>query len=394
MQGIAVLGSTGSIGESTLDVIGRHPDRFRVEVLTAHHNVEALAAQCARFRPAHAVIADASRLGALRDALATRAPDTEAHGGAAALAEVVCAPGVDQVMAAIVGAAGLLPTLAAARAGRRVLLANKEALVVAGDLFLQAVRDGDAELVPIDSEHNAVFQCLPAPGRRPAAPATVRRIQLTASGGPFLDRPLATLAAVTPAEACAHPRWEMGRKISVDSATMMNKGLEVIEASYLFGLPLERIDVLVHRESIVHSLVEYVDGSTLAQLGQPDMRTPIAQAMAAPDRIDAGVAPLDLAAVGRLHFEPIERERFPCLQLAREAFIAGHGAVVCLNAANEVAVQGFLEGRIRYTDIPVLIMDVLEQVACTTQRLSLDDLLAQDADARRLALDSMARRAA
>ncbi len=394
MQGIAILGSTGSIGESTLDVIGRHPDRFRVQALTAHRNVERLLAQCAQHRPAHAVIADDALLRVLQEGLQRVAPGTQAHAGADALADVVTAPGVDQVMAAIVGAAGLLPTLAAARHGRRLLLANKEALVIAGDLFLQALREGDAELLPIDSEHNAVFQCLPSPGARPAAPATVRRIQLTASGGPFLERPLDTLAAVTPAEACAHPRWEMGRKISVDSATMMNKGLEVIEAAYLFDLPLDSIDVLVHRESIVHSLVQYVDGSTLAQLGQPDMRTPIAQALAAPERIESGVAPLDLAAIGALHFEPIEAQRFPCLQLARDAYAEGHAAVVSLNAANEIAVQAFLDGQLPYTGIPAVIAHVMEQVRMPAGSLALEELLALDAEARRLARLQMGRCAA
>ncbi len=394
MQGVAILGSTGSIGVSTLDVIARHPDRFRATVLTAHRNTEKLLEQCAQFQPAHAVIADESLYATFRDELSRVAPGTQAHGGAAALEAVVALDGVDQVMAAIVGAVGLLPTLAAARAGRRVLLANKEALVIAGALFLDAVQAGGAELVPIDSEHNAVFQCLPDNEKRPSAAAAVQRIVLTASGGPFLDTPLEQLATVTPDAACAHPRWVMGRKISVDSATMMNKGLEVIEAAYLFGLPVAQIDVLVHRESIVHSLVEYLDGSTLAQLGQPDMRTPIAQAMAWPQRIASGVRSLDLVEIASLHFEALDPQRFPCLGLARAAFAAGHAAVVRLNAANEVAVQGFLDGRIRYTDIPSLIEEVMAGADTGERCDSLHRLMELDQEARRVAAQRMGRLAA
>jgi 1-deoxy-D-xylulose-5-phosphate reductoisomerase len=310
-QGIAILGSTGSVGENTLDVIARHPDRFRVVALGAHRNVEKLAAQAVRFSAPYVALADAASAGKLESELRARGASTRVIAGASALEDIAQLPEVDSVMAAIVGAAGLRSTLAAARAGKRLLLANKESLVMAGPLLMQLVRSAGATLLPIDSEHNAVFQCLPRDAVAGMPPPGVKRILLTASGGPFLDTDGARLAQVTPAEACAHPNWVMGRKISVDSATLMNKGLEFIEACLLFGVPPERVEVLIHRESIVHSLVEYVDGSVLAQLGAPDMRTPIAYALAWPERVTSGVQSLDLVKVGNLRFEAPDLRRFP-----------------------------------------------------------------------------------
>lgn len=378
--GITLLGATGSIGRSTLDVIARHPTRYHVVALTAQRDVAGMTALCAQHQPAYAVMADPDAAERLRRALNDAAPEVNVLAGTNALEYVVTLPTTHTVMAAIVGAAGLLPTLAAARAGKRILLANKEALVMSGALFMEAVRTGGAELLPVDSEHNAIFQCLPHSTPR----AAVRRILLTASGGPFRCTPLAELASVTPQQAVAHPNWSMGRKISVDSATMMNKGLEVIEAHWLFALPAERIEVVIHSQSVVHSLVEYVDGSILAQLGSPDMRTPIASALAWPERISSGVTSPDLCALGRLDFEAPDLQRFPCLGLAYAALRAGGTAPTLLNAANEVAVAAFLAGHISFTEIAVLIERTLEHISPQPQA-DLDTVLAQDAQARHYA---------
>jgi 1-deoxy-D-xylulose-5-phosphate reductoisomerase len=358
---VAVLGSTGSIGVSTLDVLARHPERFSVAVLAAATNDARLLAQCLSHRPRVAVLQSPEAATRLEAGLRAAGCATEVRVGAAALEDCVAGPDVDAVMAAIVGAAGLPSTLAAARAGKRVLLANKESLVVAGPLLLEAARAGGASLIPIDSEHNAIFQCMP-PGLETGRPGRgVQRVLLTASGGPFLRTPAADLERVTPAQACAHPRWNMGRKISVDSATLMNKGLELIEACLLFGMEPGRVEVVVHPQSIVHSMVEYVDGSILAQLGNPDMRTPIAHALGWPERIVSGVQSLDLVAAARLDFEAPDVDRFPALRLAREAAEAGGTAAAALNAANEVAVAAFLEGRLGFPGIPRLIEAVLER---------------------------------
>jgi 1-deoxy-D-xylulose-5-phosphate reductoisomerase len=386
MQSLTVLGATGSIGASTLDVVARHPDRYRVFALSGHQRIDELAALCARHRPRFAAVAEPAGAQRLRARLRVLGVDCEVLEGVDGLGAVAAHDEVDAVMAAIVGAAGLEPTLAAARRGKRVLLANKEALVMAGAVFTAACRAGGAEVLPIDSEHNAVFQCLPAAGGVVglAAPG-VRRILLTASGGPFRSRALDEMHSVTPQQACAHPNWSMGRKISVDSATMMNKGLELIEAHLLFGLPEERIDVVVHPQSVIHSMVEYLDGSVLAQLGNPDMRTPIAHALAYPQRIDSGVGALDLPALGRLDFEPPDPLRFPCLRLAREALRAGGGAPCVLNAANEAAVSAFLAGAIRFTDIAVVNERVLETLGDRPSPTDVAGVLALDAEARSLA---------
>ncbi len=381
-RGICLLGATGSVGASTLDVIERHPDRFRLVAATACSNVEALAAICRRHRPALAVMARSERAGELRALLRDQAPETRVLSGTEGLVAAATDEGADAVMAAIVGAAGLEPTMAAARAGKRVLLANKEALVMAGPVFMAAVREGGATLLPIDSEHNAVFQCLAAGG------AGVERIVLTASGGPFLRRPIGDLEHVGPDEACAHPTWNMGRKISVDSATLMNKGLELIEAHWLFGAEPETLEVVIHPQSIVHSLVHYADGSVLAQMANPDMRVPIAHGLAHPGRVSAGVAPLDLPALGRLEFEVPDTTRFPCLGLARRAMEAGGGMPAVLNAANEEAVTAFLEGHLGFTRIPA----VLESVLSRADASSADDLvqvMAADAEGRRLARETI-----
>ena len=384
IQTLTVLGATGSIGQSTLDVVARHPERFRVYALTGRSRLELLAAQCARFAAQFAVVADDAAAAQLRARLQTEGAGTEVLVGAEHLSAVSQAPEVDVVMAAIVGGAGLRPTLAAARAGKRVLLANKEALVMAGSLFMDAVSQGGAELLPIDSEHNAVFQSLPSGfGRAPEA-AGVSRVLLTASGGPFLDRDVSTLADVTPEEACAHPNWSMGRKISVDSATMMNKGLEVIEAHWLFGATAAQIDIVVHRQSVIHSMVEYVDGSVIAQLGNPDMRTPIAHALAYPARIASGVAPLDLCRIGRLDFEAPDLERFPCLALAYSALRASAGMPAVLNAANEVAVDAFLDGRISYLAIARTI-EMIMSAMVGAGSASLEEIETVDSEARRRA---------
>lgn len=381
---ITVLGATGSIGVSTLDVVARHPERYGVFALTAHRQVDKLFEQCVRHRPAYAVldrVEDAQRLQALLDGAACC---TEVLAGADSLVAVASAPEVDMVMAAIVGAAGLVPTLAAARCGKRVLLANKEALVMSGALFMREVAANGAVLLPIDSEHNAIFQALPAGFRQGVDGTAVTRILLTASGGPFRCKPVEELAAVTPDMACAHPNWVMGRKISVDSATMMNKGLEVIEAHWLFGAPADRIEVVIHPESVIHSMVAYVDGSVLAQLGNPDMRTPIAHALAYPERIDAGVKPLDLFAVGQLNFERPDFKRFPCLALAYQALETGGTAPAVLNAANEVAVASFLDGGLRFDRIADVIAATLNAIEARSVD-SLDVVLDADRQARILA---------
>jgi len=384
MMRIAVLGSTGSIGVSTLDVLGRHPERFAVDVLAAASNDSRLLEQCLRHRPRVAVLQSSDAAARLERGLRAAGASTEVRMGAAALEECAASANVDAVMAAIVGAAGLPSTLAAAGAGKRVLLANKESLVVAGPLLVEAARLGGASLIPIDSEHNAIFQCLP-PGHETGRPGGgVRRVVLTASGGPFLRTPAGDMARVTPEQACAHPRWIMGRKISVDSATLMNKGLELIEACLLFGMEPARVEVVVHPQSIVHSMVEYVDGSILAQLGNPDMRTPIAHALGWPERIASGVQSLDLVATARLDFEAPDLLRFPALGLARAAAEAGGTAPAALNAANEVAVAAFLDGRLGFLGIPRLIEAVLERHQ-NRAALALAAVLEADAWARDLA---------
>ena len=383
MQHLTILGCTGSIGVSTLDVVRRHPDRYRVFALCAHSQVDKLFEQCLEFRPVFAVLRDAVLAQDLANRCRSAGLPTEVRHGVEALIELSAAPEVDAVMAAIVGAAGLEPTLAAARAGKKILLANKEALVMAGELFMHAVRESGAVLLPVDSEHNAIFQSLPVDFSRGLSECGVRRILLTASGGPFRLTPLAELAAVTPEAACAHPNWVMGRKISVDSATMMNKGLEVIEAHWLFACPPEQIQVVVHPQSVIHSMVEYADGSILAQLGNPDMRTPIAHALAYPERISAGVEPLDLFKIARLDFAPPDFERFPCLRIAYDALAKGGTAPAILNAANEVAVQAFLDLRLPFLGIPQLLRATLAACPAGSEG-SLADVLKADADARRV----------
>lgn len=359
---LTILGATGSIGKSTLDVVARHPERYQLFALTAQQRVDELAALCIRFSPRYAVVVSVEDAARLQAVLIDAGSATAVLHGADALRDVAADGEVDVVMAAIVGAAGLLPTLAAVRAGKRVLLANKEALVMSGALFMQAVADSGATLLPIDSEHNAIFQCLPGTFRCGSEDHGVERLLLTASGGPFRNWTLEQMQAATPAQAVNHPKWSMGRKISVDSATLMNKGLELIEACWLFGTTEARVQVVIHPESIVHSMVQYVDGSTLAQLGNPDMRTPIALGLAWPERIPAGVSPLDLFATARLNFEAPDEARFPCLRLARAAMRAGGTAPAVLNAANEVAVEAFLDERLRFTDIPALVERTLTEL--------------------------------
>jgi 1-deoxy-D-xylulose-5-phosphate reductoisomerase len=382
MHGVAILGSTGSIGRSTLDVIGRHGGRFRAVALAANSSVDEMFDQCARYRPELAAMLDPAAAARLRERIADARLGVRVVSGAQGLVEVATIDSADSVMAAIVGAAGLVPTLEAARLGRRLLLANKEALVMAGPVFMQAVRAHGATLLPIDSEHNAVFQSLPRGYAGDLDGAGVRRILLTASGGPFRSLPLERFAAVTPEQAVAHPNWVMGRKISVDSATMMNKGLEVIEAHWLFGAPADRIEVVIHPQSVIHSMVEYVDGSVIAQLGNPDMRTPIAHALAYPVRVEAGVTPLDLARTGSLSFEAPDERRFPCLRLAYQALERGGAAIPALNAANEVAVERFLAGALRFDRIAPAIERVLERTPDAPLR-DLDDVIDADRRARR-----------
>ena len=381
MKGVCVLGSTGSIGRSTLAVLGLHPERFRVHSLAARRDVDGLYAQCMKHAPRMAVLEEPEAAADLAARLRAAGSGVRVEAGAEAIVALAADPDAPIVMAAIAGAAGLRSTLAAAAAGKRLLLANKESAVTAGPLLMRAVLSGGAELVPIDSEHNAIFQCLPPGARCGTRPAGVRRLLLTASGGPFLDWPAEAIARATPEQACAHPRWSMGRKISVDSASLMNKGLELIEASVLFGMPAGDVDVLVHPQSIVHSLVEYLDGSTLAQLGAPDMRTPIAQALAWPERVAAGVEFLDLVRAGTLEFRAPDRLRFPCLGLAEAAARAGGAACTILNAADEVAVQAFLDKQLNFGDIPAVIEAVMAQQS-GGQLSDLDDVAAVDREAR------------
>jgi 1-deoxy-D-xylulose-5-phosphate reductoisomerase len=396
MKRLAILGSTGSVGGNTLDVVARHPQRFEVVALAAGRNDAALLAQCVAHRPRHAVLVDEDAAERLRIEVARLGLPTVVSCGAEALERIASLAEVDAVMAAIVGAAGLPATLAAARAGKDVLLANKEALVMSGPLFMAAMAEGGGRLLPIDSEHSAIFQSLPRdfacgrPGELERA--GVRKLILTASGGPFRTTPVERLARVTPQQACAHPNWVMGRKISVDSATMMNKGLEVIEAHWLFGAPLERIQVVIHPQSAIHSMVEYADGSVIAQLGAPDMRTPIACALAWPERIEAGVAPIDFTSFGSLEFDRVDPQRFPCMRLAAEAIRRGGTAPAVLNAANEIAVEAFLAERLPFTGIPEVIESVLGESSIEPLK-SLDQVYAVDIEARGLAARFVARHA-
>lgn len=390
MQSVCILGSTGSIGANTLDVVSRHPERFQVVALTAHSRMEELYAQCMRWRPRFAAVSRPDQASALQRRLRDAGSSTEVLHGPQALCELAAHPGVDTVMAAIVGAAGLPPCLAAARAGKRVLLANKEALVVGGALFMRAVSEGGATLLPIDSEHSAIFQCLPE--QRSQWHARIDHIVLTASGGPFLQRDPATLHAVTPDEACAHPNWVMGRKISVDSATMMNKALEIIEARWLFDLPPERLRVIIHPQSIVHSMVVCRDHSVLAQLGTPDMRVPIAYGLSFPDRMESGATALDFARLAELTFQAPDHDRYPGLQLAWDTLQAAPGSTAVLNAANEEAVAAFLAGTIRFDQIHSVNAGTLESVSIAAgEAASVDALLALDARARRQALQQVKR---
>ena len=387
MRRIAVLGATGSIGESTLDVIARHPDRYQAAVLSANKSVEDMATLCRSHRPQYAVMGDEAAADALKAALED-VPEVTVAAGAAVLDELVSAPDIDTVVAGIVGFAGLRPTLSAARSGKTILLANKEALVSAGGLFMEAVKQGDATLLPVDSEHNAMHQCLPIdPSGRPEM-SNVEKIVLTASGGPFRGRSRQSLDEVTPEEACAHPNWSMGQKISVDSATLANKGLELAEACWLFDRTPDEIDIVVHPQSIVHSMIRYRDGSVLAQLGQPDMRTPIAYCLAWPDRVDAGVEPLDLVTAGRLDFEAPDLDAFPCLALAQQA-ITRPGGMCVFSAANEIAVAAFLAGTVRFTDIDRVIESTLADVNLSEPQ-SLDAVQALDEVARNVASSRVA----
>ncbi len=381
MQSLTILGATGSIGVSTLDVVARYPDRYRIFALTGQTRIDVLAEQCAQFHPEVAVVVEADAAARLQQLIRDRGLKTNVVYGEQALCEVASAEACDTVMAAIVGAAGLGPSLAAARAGKKLLLANKEALVISGQLFMDAVAASGSTLLPIDSEHNAIFQCLPIGYQRVPTQHGIRKILLTASGGPFLDRELSSFDSITPEQAVAHPNWSMGRKISVDSATMMNKGLEVIEAHWLFGASASQIEVVIHPQSVIHSMVAYADGSVLAQLGNPDMRTPIAHALAYPERIDSGVDAIDLARIGQLEFRQPDRVRFPCLQLAFDALQAGGSAPAVLNAANEVAVQAFLDKQISFSRISTLIAETLSRVPAASVD-TLESLLAQDSKAR------------
>lgn len=388
MQAITLLGSTGSIGVSTLNVLAQHPEKYRVYALTANRSVDTLFEQCQQFKPEIAVMLDESSAEDLAQRLQSTDVGTQVLSGEQALIQVSESDNTDYVVAAIVGAAGLLPTLAAARAGKHILLANKEALVMSGGLFMHEVEANGATLLPVDSEHNAIWQCLPVGNQQQYhfEGKGVRRIILTASGGPFRDYDAADLEHVTPEQAVAHPNWSMGQKISVDSATMMNKGLEVIEAHWLFGLPTEKIEVVLHRQSIIHSMVDYDDGSVLAQMGNPDMRTPIANALAWPDRIDSGVAPLDLVKVGRLDFAAADHQHFPCLALAYQALEAGGTSTAILNAANEVAVEAFLHKQIKFTQIAQIIDQVLSKIPASNGD-TLEQVLADDQQARQIAKD-------
>ncbi|PCI18720.1 MAG: 1-deoxy-D-xylulose-5-phosphate reductoisomerase [Piscirickettsiaceae bacterium] len=389
MKGICILGSTGSIGVSTLDVLRLNHKDFNVLALTAHQNIERLFQQCLEFNPQYAVVSDELLAEQLAEKLRQSTADgTTVLSGEASLCEVAKLGDVDIVVAAIVGAAGLLPCLSAAEAGKRILLANKEALVVSGDLFMDAVKQSGGELLPLDSEHNALFQCMPAGYQTGVRPEGVRKIILTASGGPFLHMDVNELVNVTPQQACAHPNWSMGKKISVDSATMLNKGLEVIEASYLFAMPAEHIDVVIHPQSVIHSLVDYQDSSVLAQLGNPDMKTPIAHALAWPERINSGVPPLDFVKYGQLTFSEPDTVRFPCLQLAFDALKTGGTAPAILNAANEVAVDAFLQGHIKFTSIAKVIENVLGLMTVSPAD-SIADVLDVDQHAREVSISQL-----
>lgn len=385
MKGLVVLGATGSIGVNTLDVVSQHPERFKIIALSARNNHELLFKQCLQFQPEFAVLECEQAAKELQEKLRLTNCKTQVLIGQAALTDIVQLSQVDTVMAAIMGAAGLMPTLAAVRAGKRILLANKEALVMAGELFIAEARRCKAELLPIDSEHNAVFQCFPADFELGTHPKGVRKIVLTASGGAFRNLPLEQLSNVTPEQACKHPNWNMGKKITVDSATMMNKGLEVIEAHYLFGMSPDKIEVLLHPQSIIHSLVEYDDGSMLAQLGNPDMRTPIAHALAWPERITSGVSTLDLLAQGQLDFSALNAKRYPCLDLAYQALKTGGTAPTILNAANEVAVERFLAGKIKFTDIHKIVAETLECLSVEFNT-ELQQIILSDNEAREYAL--------
>lgn len=393
MIGVSILGATGSIGMSTLDVLRRHPERYQIVGLSANTEVERLAELCRHHHPRYAAMADARAAEQLRTRLRDIDGAVQVLGGAEGLETIAAHPDVSCVMAAIVGAAGLVPALAAARAGKRILLANKEALVMSGQIFMDEVRRNNAELLPVDSEHNAIFQCLPAARDKSLDELGINRILLTASGGPFRTTPLDELRKVTPAQACAHPNWQMGRKISVDSATMMNKGLEVIEACWLFATSAERIQVVIHPQSVIHSMVEYIDGSILAQMGSPDMRTPIAYALAWPERIASGVQRLNLFDVAQLNFSAPDMKRFPCLRLAYEALARGGTATAVLSAANEVAVQAFLEEKLAFTAIPAVVEATLNEIAAKAAS-SLNVILEEDARARHWAQELIARGAA
>ncbi|MCC7005318.1 MAG: 1-deoxy-D-xylulose-5-phosphate reductoisomerase [Ottowia sp.] len=384
LRQLTVLGATGSVGTSTLDVVRQHPDRYCIYALTAHSQIDQLFTLCQEFRPKLAIVSTAKDAAKLQTQLRASAISTEVSYGPQALIHVASADDVDIVVAAIVGAAGLPATLAAAQTGKRILLANKEALVMSGQLFMQAAKNSGAELLPIDSEHNAIFQCLPA--HAPYYSKDIEEITLTASGGPFRTRSAEYLETVTPEQACAHPNWVMGRKISVDSATMMNKGFEVIEAHWLFSVPAQRIAVVIHPQSIVHSMVAYTDGSVLAQLGNPDMRTPIAHALAYPERLTTSVRRLNLTQYGKLEFEALDPARFPCLSLAFDALREGGGAAVLLNAANEIAVSAFLNRQIRFTAIAKILYQTLLHTSTQTPE-SLDAILALDQEARIKATD-------
>lgn len=382
MKGICILGATGSIGISTLDVVARHPTLYKVVALTANKNIDALFEQCLAHSPEVVVIVDEQKATEFKTKIENSPLSLlRVLSGSDALVDVSTLPNVDSVMAAIVGAAGLLPTLAAAQAGKTVLLANKEALVMSGDIFMNAVEKSGAHLLPIDSEHNAIFQCMPATYQTGVIAKGVRRILLTASGGPFRTKPLEELPSVTPAQAVAHPNWDMGKKISVDSATMMNKGLEMIEACLLFNMKPEQIQVVLHPQSVIHSMVDYVDGTVLAQMGCPDMRIPIAHALAYPERFESGASPLDIFAVKHMDFEPADLQRFPCLRLAYEAITAGGTMPTVLNAANEIAVEAFLNEQIRFTDIPVVIEKTMQAIP-VQKGDSLEIILASDKNAR------------
>ena len=386
MKEITILGSTGSIGVNTLDVISRHQDKFNVKALTANTSLDVFVTQCLQYKPEYAVMADEESASKLEEKLKKKSPDTSVLAGIDGLVKVAELNTVDYVMAAIVGAAGLLPTLAAAKAGKRVLLANKEALVMSGKLFMNTIAESDAELIPIDSEHNAIFQCIANTSNQGSN--TIRSIMLTASGGPFLNTPINELPLKTPEQACKHPKWKMGRKISVDSATMMNKGLEVIEASWLFNIEPDLIDIVIHPQSIIHSLVEHKDGSVLAQLGNPDMRIPISFGLAWPERIETDVQRLDLFDIAQFDFRKPENDRFPCLKLARKAIKQGGTSSAILNAANEVAVNEFLNKKIMFTDIPKVIESVMNDVTHSNAD-SLDTILGDDSLARKRAIETI-----